>query len=379
VGETIEWITDLERFRSIAEPWDGLTRYDSTPFALHAWLSAWWYAFSTNRSLQICVLWRGTELGGVFPLCATRGRWEAMANGETPLFRPVARDLDALQRLTEAVIEAAPSQLVVRALPVDDPAFTALEHVSSSRGRWTAVEPVHTSRIADVAGGPAEYWRHINPDRWAAVKRRRRRLEREHPATFQCVEPPRDLERQLQRLLEIEASGWKGRNGTAILCSPEMERFYRTVARSFHAAGSLRISELMLGDRPIAFELQLLHAGRLFALKRGYDEAYRGLGPGMVLQIAVIDHCFELGLEAYELLGEDEPYKRRFATSAREHRVLRAYRRGPVTGVRYVYRRAARPILKQAYRRAVKRLGTDPRRLERVRRRLRRSWRATTT
>jgi CelD/BcsL family acetyltransferase involved in cellulose biosynthesis len=282
-----------------------------------------------------------------------------MANGETPVFRPFAKDAVALERLVEAVVEAAPSQLLLPALPAQDPAIVALERAATSRGRWAAVEAQHTSRIADTDGELAEYRRRINPEGWAAQERRRRKLDREHRPAFRCLEPPSDLEAQLQRYLEIEARGWKGRTGTAILCSPYMERFYGSIARSFHAAGSLRFSELALGGRPVAFELQLLHAGRVFALKRSYEEDFRRLGPGMVLQLAVIARCFELDIQAYEFLGWDEPYKRRFATSARNHSWVRLYRRRPMSGVRYVYRRTVRPALKQSYRQALNRLGKD--------------------
>ncbi len=358
--ETVEWITALERFEQLSARWDRLAERERTPFALHAWMSAWWDAFAAGRRLQICALWREDELVGVFPACAGRGRWEAMANGETEAFRPLARDGPALVRLVETVVEAAPSQLILPALSPQEPALGALESASSYAGRWTVVEPQSPSVIADTGGELAEYVSRINKERWAAVQRRRRKLEREHQPTFRCVEEPYDSARQLQQYLEIEASGWKGRRGTAILCSPAMERFYRSIARSFEVAGALRFSEIAIKERPIAFELQLQHAGRLFVLKRGYDERYRRLGPGMVLQGAVIVRCFELGLEAYEFLGEDEPHKRRFATSERTHCTLRSYQRRPVSGARYLYRRRVRPVLKRVYRYGLRRFGKRP-------------------
>jgi hypothetical protein len=70
----------------------------------------------------------------------------------------------------------------------------------------------------------------------------------------------------------------------------------------------------------------------------------------MVLLLLEIEHSFELGLEAVELLGGNEDYKLAFATSDRDHLRFRAYRRRPGSLARFAYRRWARPVLRQGYR-----------------------------
>jgi CelD/BcsL family acetyltransferase involved in cellulose biosynthesis len=103
----------------------------------------------------------------------------------------------------------------------------------------------------------------------------------------------------------------------------------------------------------VAFDLALLHAGRLHLLKTGYDEALRSLSPGLALRRAVIERCFELGLEAHELLGDDMPWKRLFATSERRHRRFGTFGARPVPLARYAHRRGM-PALRRLYVRHVK-------------------------
>ena len=100
----------------------------------------------------------------------------------------------------------------------------------------------------------------------------------------------------------------------------------------------------------VAFDLSLLHEGRLYLLKTAYDEGFGRLAPGLVLRLSVIERCFELGLEAHELLGGADEYKLKFSTTDRRHVGLRAYRRLPAPVVRYGYRRSLRPGLRRAYR-----------------------------
>jgi hypothetical protein len=74
---------------------------------------------------------------------------------------------------------------------------------------------------------------------------------------------------------------------------------------------------------------------------------FKALAPGLVLELATIERCFEQGIEAHELLGADEPYKLRFSTSRRRHRVFRAFPRRPVPALRYAWRRYAPRSLRE--------------------------------
>src|SRR5437764_1413513 len=80
----------------------------------------------------------------------------------------------------------------------------------------------------------------------APLERWRRKMDREHELVARIVEPPQDLASELVRGFAVEASGWKGRAGTAIVSSPETERFYRAVAERFVASDRLRLSWLDL-------------------------------------------------------------------------------------------------------------------------------------
>jgi hypothetical protein len=54
-----------------------------------------------------------------------------------------------------------------------------------------------------------------------------------------------------------------------------------------------------------AFDFCLLHCGRLYLLKTGFDERFRRLAPGLVMRLSIIERCFESGLDVHELLGEE--------------------------------------------------------------------------
>ena len=347
----LEWITDRARFTGIAAPWDALALTQSSPFAAHAWLTAWWDAFAQEGDeLSVAVLWRGDDLVAGLPLMRRAGRLEALANWHTPVFGALGAD-EELQRAVMASALFDGARLVLPALERDGGTLAAFTAAATAARIKYVVEPHLAAPIVDIAGGWEDY-RSATKPRWGApLERWRRKMGREHDLVARIVEPPRDLASELERGFAVEASGWKGRAGTAILSSPQTERFYRAVAEAFAERDALRLSSLELDGEMVAFDLCLLHAGRLWLLKTGYDERFRRLGPGLVLRLWVIERCFELGLEAHELLGGDDAWKRKFATSERAHVALRAYPGGATAAPAYAFRRYGRPVLKRAYQR----------------------------
>jgi CelD/BcsL family acetyltransferase involved in cellulose biosynthesis len=352
VDLAVEWIEDVERFRGLERPWDALLHGESLPFDRHCWYAAWWSSFGGRGQLAVCTAWRGDELAAAIPLFRPRsGCLESLANLHTPVFRPLGRDPAALEAVATAVAGSRPTALLLNALPALDSSLPALQRGAEAAGLLTLLETQHVSPIVDTSGS-FEDWRERSKERWGApLERFRRKMARDHGAEFSIVEPALDLERELEEGFELEASGWKGSAGTAILSSEATTRFYREVAQSFAARDELRLSRIVLDGRPAAFDLTLLHGGRLYLLKTGYDERFRKLAPGLVMRLSIIERCFELGLEAHELLGDDSEWKRKFSTAERAHRVFRAYRRGIGGLRRYAYRSRLRPLLKAVRRR----------------------------
>jgi CelD/BcsL family acetyltransferase involved in cellulose biosynthesis len=349
------WVADPGRFTELSAEWDALLPADARPFDLHCWYAAWWRAFGEGEELAICTARRDGELVGVFPLCDGASGVAPLANVHTPSFRPLARDPEAMDALVAAALERGRGGVELIALPREDPSVERLLDGARDASMVAMVEPTYSSPTVDT-GGDFDAWRAQSKRRWGApLERFRRKMGRDHEAGFAIVVPPTELEAELDDGFRVEASGWKGAAGTAIVSQPETETFYREVAREFARRGELRFSRIELDGRTVAFDLCLLHAGRLHLLKTGFDEDFRRLAPGLVMRLSIIESCFEQGLRSHELLGGESEWKAKFQTGTRPHVSLRTYRRTPPGLARYGYRTKLRPRLRGAYRRLKRR------------------------
>lgn len=341
-------MTTEDRFEALADEWNALLGADSMPFDCHEWYLAWWRAFGGGE-LRICLARRGDELVAVLPLHTDSGGLAALANVHSPVFRPIAADSEAIEAVLTAAFADGRRGIELFALPTADPALAAAEQHARQLGMRQLAEPLHISPSVDTSGD-FDAWRAASKPRWGApIERFRRKMGRDYEALFEIVEPPgADLDGQLDRGFAVEGSGWKARNGTAILSSPDTARFYREVAHAFARRGELRLSGIELDGELAAFDLTLLHGNRLCLLKTGFDERFRKLAPGLVMRLSIVERCFELGLAEHDLLGDDSEWKRKFATTERPHTAFRAFGRGPAGHGRYVYRAHGRPLLKRA-------------------------------
>jgi CelD/BcsL family acetyltransferase involved in cellulose biosynthesis len=347
----IEWIDDVARFRKLGAQWDALLPEDSSPFDLHPWYESWWGAFGDGNSLAVCAVSRDDQLVGVLPLRVEGRRVKGLVNGHSGMFRPLATEEGAMEALVAAAFARGVSEVDLQLLPATDRSLPLLEAGAREAGARPFAEAGYVSPIVDTSGD-VEAWRKGESASWKKrLARYRRKMERDHGAELEIVAVPDDLDTWLEEGFRIEASGWKGEAGTAIVSAPETAAFYRDVAHRFHERGELRLSRIALDGEPVAFSFCLQAGGSLYSLKAGFDERWRKLVPGLVMQLSIVERCFELGLDAYELLGETSDWKEKVATGHRSHTNLRVFPRGPVGTARYGYRSSLRPRLKQAYQR----------------------------
>ena len=126
------------------------------------------------------------------------------------------------------------------------------------------------------------------------LRRRRRRLAEKGELKYQLIDnkDAKALDVALADFFDIEASGWKGEGGTAIALKPELVGFYTQLARDAAKRGSLALGLLTLSGKVIAGHFSMVHAGRHYLIKIGYDEALHEHSPGQqMVSDAIRDSC----------------------------------------------------------------------------------------
>lgn len=156
----------------------------------------------------------------------------------------------------------------------------------------------------------------------------------------------------LGELYRIEASGWKGRQGTAIICHPHLVQFYNETANAAADRGYFRIYLAYLGTRAIAGMFAFQLDGKLSVPKLGYGEEYKRLAPGHLLVHEVLRECWESEVREFDFLGRWMRWKADWTSDSRTSWNIHLYRNNLKGWVLEKIRFGLLPIARELYRRA---------------------------
>jgi len=163
-------------------------------------------------------------------------------------------------------------------------------------------------------------------------ERKMRRLGRAGAYEVKRLMPGSDARPLVDAMIEIEERSWKEGSGTSI-AQRGVSGFYHELADSFTAspppASALLPFWIEFDGRIIGFLFGVVYRGTYYALKTSYDEAFRGLAPGVALFHHAIRFAFESDIDRFDFVGQRARWKDEWATGETEHVTLRCYPRSP--------------------------------------------------
>ncbi|CAI8821527.1 CelD/BcsL family acetyltransferase involved in cellulose biosynthesis [Methylocaldum szegediense] len=131
----------------------------------------------------------------------------------------------------------------------------------------------------------------------SCMRRAKKRAEELGNIHYTTASTYPELETAYGAFLEVEASGWKGKNGigTAIKLNKRLELFYRRVMERYSRLGGCEIHIMWHEEKPISVEFSLVIDGTLYTMKIGYDENYSFCSPGHLLREYIINYHEQKG------------------------------------------------------------------------------------
>ena len=238
----------------------------------------------------------------------------------TPLLdRGMAQD--AAAKLLRAARKAGAHALILRDVPLDGAAMQVFNEVLRRDGLRPRVLQSRL-RAALNATRDAEELLHdaLGAKKLKELRRQRHRLAEHGAVRFDVARTPEQVAAALETFLQLEASGWKGQRGTALMQDEGDAAFVRRAAPALAETGGCEIVSLRAGDTPVAAAIVLRHQDRAFYFKLGIDERFARFSPGVQLTLDLTRHlCADPAIAtADSTAGADHPminpiWRERFA------------------------------------------------------------------
>jgi len=337
-------VLDRAAFQALAPEWPALlarTGHDA-PFYAHGFLRCGLDAFFHGCPVRAVVARDARGLRAALVLVERTVRYAGVAARQLSSAASVhsgrfdliadAGDAPAIDAVWRAVEGLDWDALVLADLPPRERALGAGRAlVDRAQARGFSVgwwESMRTPFIPLGASADEVFARQLQAKFRSNLRRRRKKLQAQGEVRLQRLTGGPELAARLAEGLALEASGWKGRAGTAIATDPPARRFYLSLARSAEADGTLAVFTLRAGGRAVAFHFALVQGGVCHLPKMGFDEAMAQAAPGHLILESVLQDCCARGLSEFDFLGPDMAWKRDWTRQVRVHHWGHVYRPG---------------------------------------------------
>ncbi len=134
----------------------------------------------------------------------------------------------------------------------------------------------------------------MSAKRAKSLRRGRRALEKVGKVSLRFTGCPNGDLSAVERFLDLESLGWKGKTQTALACRQSEAEALKHVALGFATRDRIRFAELVLGEQVIASMCLFRSESEYYAFKIGWDPQFERGCPGFLLAAEIQDHMSQL-------------------------------------------------------------------------------------
>lgn len=326
-----EFVTQIETLERAETAWRSLAGRALVPNANYgpSALIPTFRHFAADQPGAGCILvWHGHDrLVGLMPCRRPRLRWgmplPTLVNWALPhmtLGVPLL-DRDCAEEALAAILAEARRQagpagvLILEEIDGVGP-FQALLDRVLAKGRHPSSVPFAFERAAFVPEQSFDVYQrlHYKSKTRQTYRRKRKKLaETGHLETI-FLDRWEDIAQELDVFLALEGSGWKRREGTAMICDPRWQAWHHDVVRNAAGDGACLFAALKLDGQMIAGAVVDWRTTTAELGKIAYDESYARYSPGGLLTLDILERISE---HDYQMRVRRRPGLEMFDSGAR--------------------------------------------------------------
>jgi CelD/BcsL family acetyltransferase involved in cellulose biosynthesis len=296
---------------------------DRHVFGTPEWNRVWWEERGEGKELLLLTMERDGELVAVIPLYRKIEENKAilrfvggidLTDYLGPICLPADREIvaESLVCWLEETDETW-DEFDAHNMPVP---FRFAEALVERADRFHvdfALDQEETAAILVLPSSWDDYLAQLDSKNRHELRRKRRRLFRDHPDARLRTATEETLDRDLKIFVEMHrgAEGHKGH-----FMKPEIATFFERVAHAFMPLGWLRLDFLEIAEREVASTFSFELDDTFYLYNSAYEPDAGRVSPGLVLVSQLVHDAIERGLKTFDFLRGPERYKYQLGSQA---------------------------------------------------------------
>lgn len=300
-GAFVTVISDERTLEAMLPQWSELAAQSAEDCAYYAphFALPLFRTLAAKGQVRFVAAWVGSRLAAFLPVAPGRLNipgivpagmaWQSDYTFSCTPLLDKADPVRAARALVSGLAKLGRGEWVLPDLNVEGPAaralLTALDEIKAPyrlRGGYERAA-LETGKSFDE-----HMQAHVESKRRRELARSRRRFEELGKVEFRSATHGEALRAAAASFLELEASGWKGKRGTALACNSDTKRFAELAFGEAAEQGKVRIDQLLLDGKPVAAGVTVLAGRTGFTVKGAYDETYASHSVGLLLEVEVL-------------------------------------------------------------------------------------------
>ncbi len=279
-------------------------------FVLPGWLQAWWTVFGPGAELYIRTVGQDKRIIGIAPLLVKDGTASFIGSTDVCDYLDFivvpGKESRFFEILLDNLSNSGIHHLDLKHVRPDSTVITSLVNVAQGRGCDVQCNSEALSLEVDLPPTWDEYLALLAAKQRHEVKRKLRRLWGVDNVEHRCLESGREAENYMETFLELFQMS---REDKADFMTPQVESFFKHVARAMAGVGMLRFGIIEIDKQPAAMTIGFDYNDTHYLYNSAYDPQFNYLSVGVLCKVLCLKESIEKGKRKWDFLKGGEPYK----------------------------------------------------------------------
>jgi CelD/BcsL family acetyltransferase involved in cellulose biosynthesis len=324
-------IEDLRDFSRLKGEWNNLlsSSGNDTLFLSHEWLSSWWESYGRDDRLMVLLLRRDGSLVGAAPLMIVKCKVRGFPVNKVAFIGDPAWTLGdfiiredggkEISRLMEYILSIPCDIADFRNIPVGSKNITVIEKFLEAMNTKYLIHETSSAPLLRTGATWEDFYSRRSGKFKKTLRNKLNRINKFGKVEVQRFSTREEIKNIMPVVFGIGLKSWKNRITNAISSNEQNRSFYSKIAYIMADSGRISIWLLNLNGNSIAFEYHINYRDKTYALLADYDEDYKLLSPGSVLEFYIMRHFIENGASEYDLGCGANFYKMGWTDTVRRH------------------------------------------------------------